>query len=338
MSQATARVATRSQLPVGSLRNTAISGLFALLLVGPPSLSAPPKATGTVLKVDPVTTLPGLPVALLVSLPSEVVERAIEQEVSQVSARLHVTSVPSGETFEAAFDDEANIGGGWIDLTLRSSLPHGMVEVQEPLDPPLGPGWFADPRFQQPGTYRLCFEIMTSELGMPEDLWSSEATLVVREPQGIDAKAWTWLRGQAEPKGGWRRISWIDGGIDLIRHLTETYPTSEYARYGVGVFARQRRQFEEWLPKAIELSEGTWLADYYRVRLQSRRASWDFSCGEPPTGPPSAEQTACMARVRADAREQLRLIAGKTASASVRHLSQVTQADEEARDHTAKRQ
>jgi hypothetical protein len=310
--------------------------LSTFVLIGQPLVAAPSKSAG--LRLDPATTLPGLPVGFLITLPDDVLAKAVEQDVNELPARLHVTAA-DGKTFEAAFDDEANFNG-WISLFMRSQPAHGIVQIQELVDPPLGPGWFADLRFQQPGTYRLRFEFLTTELGMSEDLRSSEATLVVREPQGVDAAAWTWLRAQAERKGGWKRISWVDGGVDLIRQLTDRYPTSEYARYGVGMLTRNERDQEGWLEKAIQLSEGTWLADLYRINLEGRRARRDPSCGERPFAFPSSEQTNCMMRVNADVREHLRLIGEKTTSPSVRHLSEIARGrlEEEARNLSVKRQ
>src|SRR5688500_18500346 len=120
-----------------------ITGSLVAVLLSASLLASPPKAAPVELRLDPTTTLPGLSVAFLIKLPLEVVERGVDQ----VDAVLHVTSSVTGETFEAHFDEAPNVNG-WIDLFLRSLPAHGMIEVQETIDPPYGSSWFADERLQ----------------------------------------------------------------------------------------------------------------------------------------------------------------------------------------------
>lgn len=298
-----------------------ISAVALLLLSGVSLLAAPSKSGGVNLRLDPAATLPGLPVAFLVTLPVEVVELGM----NEVGAVLHVTP-PSGETFQAYFDydaaqdsvDHQTTVQGSINLHLQSLPSHGMIEIQQAIDPPWGPAWFADHRLHKPGSYRLRLQILATELDMPEDLWSSEATLEVRKPEGADAEAWAWLLAN-----GWKREKWSE---DYGRHLVEKFPTTEYARYGVGMLARQHGDAAiPWMQKAIELSEGTWLADYYRIWQQGKRAA-DSSCGEAASrGASRGEVRRCVLQVTLDVNEKIRSIASRTSSPSVRHIAESSQ-------------
>jgi len=297
---------------------------FAVLLVGSvPLLAAPAKGSRVVFRVDPVTTLRGLPVAFLVALPEEVMERGLDH----VDAVLHV--VPDeGEPFQANYGggDASEEGSvdltettvrGRIDFSLRTAALAGMVEVQETLSPPRGPDWFADERLQQPGTYRLRLQILAKELGMAKDLWSSEATLVISEPKGVDAEAWQWLHDHAN---GWK---WSErSNVDVARKLIQTHPSSLYAMYVVGSFDGYQGDFTNWLAEAVELSKGTWLGDYYGLRLQGMRAGSGSPCMAPSFSGSPSERGACQIRVAMEVREQLRSAAAQTSSPLVRHLAE----------------
>jgi hypothetical protein len=288
-----------------------------MLLFATQLFAASPQNGDVLLRLDPVTTLPALPVAFLVTLPVEVVELGIDHELPAV---LQVTDAATGETFDAAFDDEANVKG-WITLNVQSPPAKGMIEIQQVIDPPWGPNWFAEPKFRKPGTYRLRLRIIGTEIGLAEDLLSSEATLTVREPEGADAQAWAWL--QSATKGGWTRLtSWSS---NLMPKLVETFPSSEYARYGVGILVRENREPEsqKWLQKAVELSENSWIGDYYRYLHAARSASWSDACGDDRSGTPRAEQRKCQSRLALEAAEKLRLMAAQTSSPSIRHLAEV---------------
>jgi hypothetical protein len=291
-----------------------IRGLV-LLVVGAQVRAAPPQTAGVVLRLDPVSALPGLPVAFLTTLPAEILELA-----DQPPAVLHVTEVATGETFEAAFDDETNVKG-WLYLGTRSPASKGMIEFQQPLDPPWGTPWFAEPRFRKPGTYRLRLQIITTELGLAEDLWSSEATLTIREPEGVDAEAWVWL--QSKIKGSWTRInSWRD---DFIPKLIDSFPSSEYARHGVGMLAFQRddRESEKWLQKALELSKGTWIEEHYRLQQEYRQAHGVLICGDDLSGATRADQRKCHSRAAVEGAEKFRVMAAKASSPAVRQMAEI---------------
>jgi hypothetical protein len=292
-----------------------IPGLV-LILLGTQLVAAPPQSAGIVLRLDPVSALAGLPVAILVTLPAEMWEPG-----DQLPAVLHVTEVATGETFEAAFDDEANVKG-WLNLSVQSPSSQGMIEVQQPLDPPWGAPWFAEPRFRKPGTYRLRLQIITTELGMAEDLWSSEATLTVREPEGVDAEAWAWL--QSKTKGGWTRLeSWNPA---LMPKLVEAFPSSEYARYGVGRLVYGTGNTEEsgkWLQKALELSKGTSIEEYYRLQQVYREAHGVLVCWDDSSGATRADQRKCRSRAAVEGAEKFRVMAAKTSSPAIRQMAEI---------------
>lgn len=306
---------------------TLIGSIAAGILLSSASLlAAPSRDAGVTLRVDPATTLPGLPVAFLVTLPEEVIERGL----NEVNAVLHVTP-NSGETFQALFSTDDPVQGrtvGWINFHLRSLASRGMIEVQQPVDPPWGPDWFADHRLHEPGTYRLRLQILATELGMPADLWSSEAILEVRQPAGPDAQAWEWLRTQ-----GWKWEKWSP---ESGRQLVDKFPSSGYARYGIGMLTRQDGDAAvPWIHKAIELAGGTWLADHYRILQQGRRVE---KCHEAASsGASRSEVRQCMIRVSLDVREKIRLIATQTSSPAIRHKAEAGQRHlkEEADDMSA---
>ena len=264
-------------------------------------------------RTDPATTLPGLPVTFLVTLPDEI----IKDTDDPVEARLHVTSVDTGETFVAHFAGEPTEQGR-LQVVMWVSRPQGMIEIQEPINPPYGPGWFGDERLQKPGTYRLQLQVLASDRGPRQDLWSSPATLVVRQPAGVDAEAWTWLQSLPE-QWNWKER----GRPDLAQELIEKYPDSEYARYAIAALDGYRGDFEGWLPKALELSKGTWLEEYYLIRMHGYRAGHGSPCMAQAFPGTAAERRACMIREANEASEKFEAIGARSSSIMTKHTVEI---------------
>lgn len=283
------------------------------VILGAPVWAASPRSKGVFLRVDPESTLAGLPVAMLVTLPIDPGEIE-EYEIKTFPVVLLITPEDTGETVDATWEGAPNTVG-LMPVSVRTHLPNRTVEVQIPMDPPGGQGWFADAHFQRPGKYRLQLRILASQEGLPEDYLSSQATLEVRQPTGIDAEAWAWLRAQPHHRARWP--DWYDSPDILVNGVIDKFPRSEYARYAVNMFIHDPPSSDVWLKKAIMLSKGTWLEDFYRLhQLTASAASLSPSCSGTPV-----QMRSCMAAIVVEVRKELLEIAKRTESESVRHLA-----------------
>ncbi|HEX2834924.1 MAG TPA: hypothetical protein VHW00_18060 [Thermoanaerobaculia bacterium] len=266
------------------------------------------------LRVDPSTILPGLSAGMVVTLP----QRVASLEIDRIPAVLHVVNDRTGDEFDAIYEEAPNaIGEIWI--TSRVSRADRAIDVRVPLLPPMGEGWFEDPRLLVPGTYRLRLHVLASRVGGTRDIVSDEATLRVREPVGEEEEAWIWLRAQA--KGEWHRRMWFEEGRSLANELIQRFPKTEYARHAAGYFIHDRETGEASLERAIELSHGTWIEDYYRAIQLGNRAN---AVGRECANKTLDECRGALARIKTDVRRQLTEIAERTKSPSARHVALAT--------------
>lgn len=181
------------------------------------------------LRVDPESTLPGLPVAFFF-----VVTNSSASPVQLSRTVLLDVIPPSGEPFVASWDN-----GKYSDEGLEPrdmAVPAGGTrEFYIPLGPPLlpRPEFFNDTRLNTPGRYSLRARLYVE--GNPREFISStSAVLDIRTPAGDDAAAWEVLRGLSSD--GWRVQDWLSPEAAL--RVLHDYPKSGYAPYATLLGAR----------------------------------------------------------------------------------------------------
>jgi hypothetical protein len=200
--------------------------LLLFLLLAAPALAA----TGPFdvqLEAVPATTLPGIPVTLRIT----VTNRGTEPAPLPEHAILLFTTT-AGETYPA----------GWYGNRLYASLREwrdtpvparaSVILEARATGSAIEPGWFDDPRLNQPGRFQLQVQMGT----FPGDLLvapeggtkSTTAILQVNEPTGDDALIWGEMLRVGN--GRWTAgVAACDDGGRLAQRVVTEYPHSAYA-------------------------------------------------------------------------------------------------------------
>ena len=218
-----------------TIKRSLIGHLIALLLVsGAASASQPMTATLTLL---PDSTLPGLPVALVVTIanPADAPQRignAIRLSVTGAQGSFYAHGVQSRTTLviPAQLLERCN-------STQCLTVPaHTHRELYINYDASLtGNEFFADERLNTPNTYSLAVSVFDANPGPQAEITTNTATLTIRTPTGVDHDVWQFLNQNAAVPGGvWTSVDW--GLADKIaRELRATYPSSSYTAWVAGI-------------------------------------------------------------------------------------------------------
>ena len=207
---------------------------FALLL--PTAVYAAPSAQ---FSISPDRTLPALPVSFHIT----VVNPDNGSQPLPGGAVLLATPA-AGEAFIALADNLTLVKNvrTWLEGVDRVN-PHGRYAFDIPIDATLGnPSWFADPRLNRPGTYRLQIILTdasdaTLRGATPATIWSrlsasaltsNEVVLSVDAPTGDDAVV--WRLAAAEARGVLGSNLWLGAG-SLMKKIWLEHPKSTYAQY-----------------------------------------------------------------------------------------------------------
>src|SRR5258708_11628211 len=185
------------------------------------------------LSIAPSEVLPGLPAAFLVTLKNP------SNQPLQIYDAMFLTATTQDATFEIEGVDKRAARGLPEDQAEKCEdsfcLTVPALETRQlyiDIDPSLyGNVFFADPRLTVPGTYSLQITFLSAATdGSDASIKSNVASLVVKEPSGIDAEAWRWLTGLNDGKP-WTAYNWGLAGDGTAPDLRSRFPTSEYSRW-----------------------------------------------------------------------------------------------------------
>ncbi len=248
--------------------------LTTLLVAGTAS-----SQTTVSLDLQPETTLPGLPVALALT----VANTSPSTVVLANGVNVEVTAA-DGTSFFATWDGRTSVpfpAEIARDLSVPSS---GTRELYLPLEPTLaGPEIFNDRRLSQPGTYHLrahLYELHGD--GSTTSVTSDSTALHVRAPQGADAAAWSLLLS-ARPDG-WTPGDWVTDGPAVATRILAHYPHSRYAAYAVLVYpARTHDERLDGIARVLADNPGGPVADLLalvRASVYTLRSNEAFGRGD----------------------------------------------------------
>jgi len=203
--------------------------IIVLMLHVAPASGANLPVTAT-LELVPATTLPGTPVAFMVTAynPNDSVHTLWS------AARLTVTTPTS--TFDAIGLNNntfITIPSGQMDRCAGVGclqLPaHGQRQLYIDIDPSLaGNEFFADRRLSMPGVYTLQLALEETSSGSPvTEIRTNSTTLTVQQPAGADLAVWQFLQRVTGGKG-WGTTEWILGGDNVANEIRAKYPSSSY--------------------------------------------------------------------------------------------------------------
>ena len=201
----------------------------ATLCAGPVSAANQP-VTAT-LELVPATTLPGTPVAFMVTAynPND------SAHTLWSSARLTVTTPTS--TFDAVGllnqpfitipSEQMDRCGDVACLQLPA---HGQRQLYIDIDPSLaGNEFFADRRLSAPGVYTLQLALIeTPGDGTTTKIRTNPATLTIQQPTGADLAVWQLLQ-QISGGKGWGITEWALAGDSVAKEIRAKYASSSYA-------------------------------------------------------------------------------------------------------------
>jgi len=190
----------------------------------------PPSA---VLALDPSTTLPGLPVAFVVTIanPSDhpiTFMNAMKLRVTTASGTFMATGLNRDQV---DLPSEVERCAGEPCVTVAA---HGQKQLYVNFGPHLTSNeFFEDARLATPGTYTLQL-VLYVEGPAPTEVISSPAILTIRQPEGIDAQVWQFMRGQTTG-GVWSLTQWALNGDLVAPKLRADFPTSGYIPWVAGL-------------------------------------------------------------------------------------------------------
>lgn len=199
-----------------------------------------------VLTAEPSRTLPGIPVSLSVTAVNE------SDVAIALPKGLLLRVVPaSGEPFLAqwGFRQERRYSSAAFPENPGTVPAHGRkIFLFAAADIERAAGWFADPRLQVPGSYRLELlltdQVPEEELAhvpavqlesrVPVRIASTHAVLTVDTPDGEDAVLWSRLQELARKRGAatWSMLFWnLQERAAFASDAIQNHPRSPYAAY-----------------------------------------------------------------------------------------------------------
>jgi hypothetical protein len=210
--------------------------LFILLLVLAGTVHAAPSPVAT-LGLAPAETLPGLPVAFVVTIHNPTSERM----TIWPTARL--TVVGPAETFDAkdiAQRPDVQIAGQDWEKCEGLRCVHieagGQGQIYVDYGSALSANeFFFDRRLSPPATYDLRLTLRVSlgdSVGPP--LQTNIARLTVKTPTGADAAVWQRMQELAGP-GGWGAFEWANLGKTFANEIRTQHSGSAYALWTVAM-------------------------------------------------------------------------------------------------------
>jgi hypothetical protein len=185
------------------------------------------------LTLDPPSTLPGLPVAFIVTVTNpDVVPVTIVDSMT-----LRVT------TAAEAFLAQGVAGRTNLNISTQNLLPcgsghcltipgHGERQIYVNYGPVLGLNeFFADSRLSSPGAYSLQIILYENTGAAPfPQVITNAATLTVTNPAGVDAEVWQFLK-DTSTSHVWTLYDWTSARPALANHIRAFWPASTYAMW-----------------------------------------------------------------------------------------------------------
>jgi hypothetical protein len=234
--------------------------------------AAPLTATLTLV---PVTVLPALPTAFLVTItnssnqPQQVfdtatlsVTTAATAYVAEVNGRTEV-SLPADQTESCNASRCLNIA------------PLGTKELYFDFGPSLvGNPFFFEARLSASGTYGLKLTLRTlASDGSEIDLSTQTATLTIQQPQGVDAEALTWLTQQAGTTSA--AMNWALRANTIATQLRALFPKSQYANWTAALGGATKEEQLANIDAALGANPPVGLRDTLLFAKGSLLAQWN---------------------------------------------------------------
>lgn len=188
-----------------------------------------PTATLTLL---PATVLPGLPVAMLISISNptdqtKLVTSAIRLRVTREHDQFDAIAVGATPFAQLPADQLQKCNAG-----LCLALPPGAQrEVYVRFGPWLVENtFFADRRLSLPGRYavEIVLNVLIPQSSDATEVHTGARELTVSTPAGDDAEVWQLLQ-QRSGGQGWGTMDWINDGPSVAATILSSYPNSAYA-------------------------------------------------------------------------------------------------------------
>jgi hypothetical protein len=209
--------------------------ILCVLFVASATADVSPSAT---LALIPDTTLPGTPVAFLITITNP----ANQPKTIANGATLRVTGVEGsfeasvgGRTVLSLPDEQLDQCSGAACLVVPAL---GERQIYIDIGPMLGSNpFFIDRRLSNPGKYGLQLQMFlpVSE-GNVTVVQTNVASLTIQQPTGVNLSVWQFLR-QISTGNGWGTEDWIMAGDAVGDGIRTKFPTSDYVVW-VGTMGR----------------------------------------------------------------------------------------------------
>lgn len=197
------------------------------------------------LEVEPSTVLVGLSPSLRISVTNDGTSPAVSPKYAVVRV-----TPENGESFIALYGSGSNERHGGILGNERTSIGPGERAIFEFRTSSITsrPEWFEDPRWLEPGTYRMQMLLMDSTRGISQQggvnlesiiavrAASREAVLTIEEPSGDDAIVWNALKEALHPRAdALDPVYWDRPALQTVAtEQVQLLPGSAYAPYIAG--------------------------------------------------------------------------------------------------------